>query len=401
MNTYNEIHNPAKIDFEFFRPNAVRHFPHSVECGSRWKTYGSSSGWSSDVIACATGEHFERKHFYLDIPVHDTNTLKTGLTEKEYWEFAKALAQTSVDGAYDLLHSHAIDRTDAYRISDLSKCRIPTASISISQSRYRTDNNLYPMRDTCGCSVHISVSNAILGALKESLERQFLLRYWLTKICTTKIKYTDACNTIENYPSLPLLTELYKSGELCILDLTDHRLPGSCILLCYGNRRDKLAKVKYCAGMAYASSSAIALNKAIIELWQTFRFMNSLDNNTSRNSEIEDPYLRHFLDCNLYETFQIISTPSESLAFEQNGNPPDPLTTQRLINTLRGLDINGYLYLSSIPFNQSHLYFCKYVSPNLFLHMNNSSCLNINNKYSEPFQHRIIPSQLANMVPFP
>ncbi|RNF64774.1 microcin B17-processing protein McbD, partial [Pseudomonas putida] len=52
-------------------------------------------------------------------------------------------------------------------------------------------------------------------------------------------------------------------------------------------------------------------------------------------------------------------------------------------------------------FKQSNLYFCKYFSPNLFLHMNNASHLNIKNTYSEHFLNKIISRQLSRMVPFP
>jgi len=91
MNTYNEIHNPTFADFKLLRPSATLHFPHSIECGSRWQTFGSSSGWTTDIASSALGEHFERKHFYLDVPVHDTGTLDDGLTSQEYEDYQSIL----------------------------------------------------------------------------------------------------------------------------------------------------------------------------------------------------------------------------------------------------------------------------------------------------------------------
>ncbi|MEN4829592.1 YcaO-like family protein [Pseudomonas sp. P39-UII1] len=400
MNTYNEIHHASQADFQLIRPNAITQLPHSVECGSRWRTYGSSSGWSSDVQQSALGEHFERKHFYLDIPVNDKNRLSDSLTPQECGAFEEALSQTSTGGLKTPLHLHLFDRTTVYRITDFTQCKVPTACISISECRDPIDNGFYPMRDTCGCSAHVSVEKAMLGALKENLERQFLLRCWLTKTCTEQIGYNAACSILANSASLTLFKELKKTGELCILDLTDKRLPGNCILLCYGNQTAD-AKVKYCAGMAYAATAGLALEKSIIELWQTFRFMLSVDSNHESESDLQDPYLKHFLACNRYDTYRNITTCSELENPKHRKRCTTPLTTQSLIHTIRDLGFNGYLYLSSTPFKQSHLHLCKYFSPNLFLHMNNAKNFNTHNIYSKPFRNDIIPSQSLSMVPFP
>ncbi|HDS1815285.1 YcaO-like family protein [Pseudomonas sp. GD03651] len=399
MNFYNEIHYPTFADFLLIRPSAVTHFPHSVECGSRWRTYGSSSGWSSDITDSALGEHFERKHFYLDIPVHDRNRLGDGLTAKECQAFIKAFSQTLISNEKSSLQSHCFDRTTVYRVTDFTSCKVPTVCLSISECRNPTDNNFYPIRDTCGCSAHITIKNAVLGAIRETLERQFLLRFWLTKICTAKIEFDDACETLAASASLKLFQELKKSGELCILDLTDERFPGSCILLCYGSQ-DATTQVKYCAGMAYAPTTRHALEKSIVELWQTFRFMQSVDCENELKNPLQDPYLKHFLSCNNYNTFREISS---ELAFTQRNHesPPNELTIQNLLKTLRALQLNGYLYLTSTPYKQSNLYLCKYFSPNLFLHMNNANHLNIENHYSTPFFNEIIKNQNSKMVPFP
>ncbi len=47
------------------------------------------------------------------------------------------------------------------------------------------------------------------------------------------------------------------------------------------------------------------------------------------------------------------------------------------------------------------LYICKYLSPNLFLHMNNAHYLNLESRYSMLFRNDVIASQLSHMVPFP
>ena len=401
MNIYNEVHTLTFADFELHRPSAVTHFPHSVECGSRWHTYGSSSGWSSSVATSAMGEHFERKHFYLDVPIHDRNKLGEGLTPDEFGAFANAFSQTTMTDRKNCLHSHTFDRTHVYRISNLTRCAIPTALISITPCRNTIDNQIYPIRDTCGCSVHMTVDRAILGALKEAMERQFLLRFWLTKTCTGKISYHDACSALSNRPSLSLFKEIGKTGDLCILNLTDERFPGYCILLCYGNRSGKNQRVRYCVGMAYSDDLSSALEKSVTELWQTFRFMHSFYLRKKELSDIEDPYLKYFLENNLYTTFSDITA---DIKQSPNRNKPtitSPLTSAALIRRLRELKFDGYLYLSSMNSATRNLHHCKYISPHLFLHMNNAAHFNSQNSYSNQFQRQIIPRQLSRMVPFP
>ena len=400
MNTYNEIHNPTFADFKLLRPSATLHFPHSIECGSRWQTFGSSSGWTTDIASSALGEHFERKHFYLDVPVHDTGTLDDGLTSQEYDDFIKAFSQTKNHRTRADLASHVFDRTNVYRIVDFTRCKVPTACISISACLNPIDNHFYPMRDTCGCSAHISVERALLGALKEAMERQFLLRFWLTNTCTEKIGHDESCAMLLGRSCLSLFKELCKTGEICVLDLTDKRFPGSCIFLSYGNQNDN-AKVKYCAGMAYAESLDKALEKSIVELWQTFRFMLSFDQANIGKTETLDPYIKHFLECNRYETFGKTSSPTKLAALQHHKIQPDTLSLSSLLPVVRRLEINGYFYLASLPTKGPTLYFCKYLSPKLFLHMNNASNFNLENTYSAPFLDQIIKNRLIEMVPFP
>jgi len=400
MNIFNEIHHASSVDFELLRPSAIRHLPHSVECGSRWQTYGSSSGWSADVTACARGEHFERKHFYLDVPVNDSNKLSDGLSAFELNEFTEAFMQTSTHDSGTHIHSHIFDRTTVHRVSDFTTCNVPTACISITECRNKIDNDYYPMRDTCGCSAHDNIESAILGALKESLERQFLLRFWLTLKFNKRLSYIEAGVLLNGRPSSTLFRELSRSGDLLILDLTDGRFPGTCILLCYGNLHAE-AKVHFCAGMSYSDTASNALEKATLELWQTFRYMQSIDSEDHPNGEPQDPYLKHFLACNHYDTYREIFAATPYNTSEIVKTLDTPLNCGSLLSTLRHLELNGYIYISQLPSTQSYMYFCKYFSPNLFLHMNNARHFNLSNRYSATFLNDVIAHQLTRMVPFP
>ncbi|HEK1684573.1 TPA: YcaO-like family protein [Pseudomonas putida] len=399
MNHFRDVHSPSFADFELLRPNAATHFPHSVECGSRWGTYGSSSSWSNTVISSAIGEQFERKHFYLDVPVHESGSLASVLTREECKSFIDAFTQTTSKNFYINLESHHFDLTRAYRLKDLTACKVPTACISIFSRTNQIDDCIYPIRDTCGCSTHITLENAMVGALKEAIERQFLLRFWLTKSCTGIINHDKCHKALGERSSALLLDELKKSGELCALDLSDQRFPGHCVLLCYGNSKHQHEKVRYCAGMSYASTLSEALEKSILELWQTFRFMQTFDE-ADQSSNIEDPYLKHFLSCNHHETYKNITS---NILFRprDTNTAPTPFNLHNLKKALTDLRLDGYLYISSTHTKHSPLYFCKYFSPHFFLHMNNSTNFNTHNTYSHEFSEEILTHQLSSMVPFP
>lgn len=397
MNIYRELHHPIKPDFHFIQPSATNYLPHSVEEGSRWETYGSSSGWSSAVSIAAHGEYLERKHFYLDVPVDETNTLNVNLTPVEVYDFQRAFAQTKKSPSCIDITKHHFNLTKVVRVADFSACKIPTVCISISPSTNKLDEKIYPLRDTCGCCAHSDLESAMYGALTETLERQFLIRFWLTKKYARKINSTQAIQALRHSPSRHLFQSLLGGGELCALDITDAKFPGTCILLCYGNK-DTTSQIHYCAGMSYARDIGSALEKSVIELWQTYRFMQSFIASARSISTLEDPYIRHFLKCNTYETYAHISNTS---AWTKQATNPTPLTITALIKTIRALNLNGYIYLNNLCTDGNNTFFSKYISPNFFLHMNNASNINMHNAYSHEFVDKINPTQKTSMVPFP
>lgn len=397
MNNYNELHTPLEADFQFLLPSAIKSLPHSIEYGSRWDTYGSSSGWSYDTTQPAFGEYLERKHFYLDVPTHAREPLDETLTAEELAEFQYAFAQTGREAASPWKNNLPLELTRVIRIKDYSACKIPTACIKLSACTSAHDNEIYPLRDTCGCSAHTSIDKAIFGAIKEALERQYLLRFWLTGSYCEPVETLLLLGALKNSPTSTLFKRLMQSGEITALNLTDRNFPGTCILLCYGNPMAHTA-VRYCAGMAYAENLENALEKSVIELWQTFRFMHSFSAAGKDLTQIKDPYLQHFLNANSYQTYLTITTITPHTVTDRNSQE---FTLENLIQLLRERELYGYLYLNQLLTDNTTIYFCKYLSPNIFLHMNNSKNFNTSNLYSRHFLSEIRPDRLATMVPFP
>lgn len=72
-----------------------------------------------------------------------------------------------------------------------------------------------------------------------------------------------------------------------------------------------------------------------------------------------------------------------------------------LRSALNSEKITGYLYSSVSAVEGVRCAFSKYISPDLFMHMNNAQGINIVNKYSETFKDSIVQDRLRVMVPFP
>lgn len=386
--------SPSLPEVLFYQPNSVRGFPFNVEVSDAWAKIGSGAGNEIRSLQAALGEYFERRHFYMEVFPELHSTLSEHLNQNEMELFITAFKQTAGPGySHEDLQSHLYGMSKVTRLSDFSSSYIPTATISLSHYKNNDDDLIYPSRDTCGCSFHWSYQDAILGSLKESLERQFLTKFWLTKECANELTPHHIVILLRS----PLYEALSASGEIKILDISDNRFPGKCVIMLYGSSNTE-KNVRYCSGMSYAETFEIAIEKSLNELWQTYRFMDLHATLFDNNEDITDSYLKHFLDCNSYETYKEIST--VKITNEQSQNKSN-LDLSSIMRTLRQLNLDGYIYTKSVSFFGEIYTLCKFVSPSLFMHMDNSKNLNIVNRYSKSFLSKICPSRQKNMVPFP
>lgn len=397
MRLINSMQKPDLPGTLLFQPAAMLTLPNSVEVSDALSVNGGGVGGGSNSIRTALGEYFERRHFYREVISRRRGRLDGSLQRREVRGFAEAFVQTASNSvSVKELMSHTFALTEVVRSSDFTKCLIPTVCISLSSHGLGEDCSLYPLRDTCGCSFYWFKDVAFLGAVKECLERQFLVRFWLTKKCCSRVSSANVESLLKGMHVKYLYSALIASGEMTFLDISDSRFPGVCILAIYGTSRVN-ARVKYCAGMSYASGLALALEKSLLELWQTYRFMDLFKVTDSEEAKLEDPYIRHFLSCNSYQTCQEVVDVVEcggtgsTLGFEL------PV----FLSVLKRMDVSGYFYSKCEMINGVECVFAKYISPDLFLHMNNSSNFNLENRYSKDFKKSIDSSRLCRMVPFP
>jgi len=401
MNIKNSSQNPTYPTKLWYQPPCIFDFPFTVEVRDDWLTVGSGIGGASAALTTAIGEYFERRHFYLDVTANTTMTLERAVGAAEAEKFITAFDQTCASRSTSLnLASHAFNMSNAIRISDCSACHVPTICISLSYYGNDRDNNIYPSRDTCGCSFHSNYGSGFLGAVKETLERQFLLRFWLTKKYQKILNHHEITSGATNSTSLKLYNLLLANGELLLIDISDDSFPGACIISFYGNNKPN-KNVRYCTGMSYAETKALAIEKSLYELWQTFRYMHLFAELNMTIDHISAPYLRHFMQCNNYQTFKE-TTSSGSVWNSQNSKKnTHPFDLNGLIQTLTDQDIEGYLYTAPIQIENHNYVGCKFISPSLFMHMDNSKHININNNYSARFSDLVDTTRLEKMVPFP
>ena len=399
MNIYNN-NNIASLPTKIvLQPPCLLSMPKSVEINDHWNNGGSGIGCDSSATRAAFGEYFERRHFYMEIWPETSGTLDSVLPPKDVEKFTTAFVQTAIQKTTKKeIRSHTFNLTKVCRTSDFSSCYIPSACISLSAHNIESDSLIYPLRDTCGCCFHSDPTLAILGSLKEQLERQFLAKFWLTKKCNRIITNEEAINKLKKFSSFNLYHYLRLSGNLTIIDISDQHFPGKSVLTVYGNS-DSERHVKYCAGMAYAATVEEAIDKSILELWQTYRFMDLHGANQRKNSDIEDPYLKHFLNCNSFQTYQTITEVEYSNIMQSS--PSSEFSIRGLLRSLHAFDITGYIYIKTTKIDNNNYYLTKYVSTDLFLHMNNSKNINIDNTYASSFRHEIYSDRKSSMVPFP
>jgi ribosomal protein S12 methylthiotransferase accessory factor YcaO len=402
MNIMTSLQMGTLPGYLFHQPPCIYPFPHVVEVGDAWQKIGSGIGDERSSEVTALAEYLERRHFYMEVSSERRGTLSEVLTSTEADTFAQAFLQTTIQTqALSNVDQHVFGMTRVFRTLDFSECHVPTVMINLTHGQGDPDNNFYPERDTCGCSFHVSGESSIFGAMKESLERQFLTRFWLTKRCHRKLGSRAIQDALDNHPCGGLLQLLSKAGQLCALDISDARFPGQCVLLVYGSD-DASRHVRYCAGMAYASSVKEALGKAVLELWQTFRFMQVFGAMGRNVHEVEDSYLRHFLSSNHFDTFEKMTDtlPASSRPAAPNSQNTE-MNAAGLFKTLASLKIYGYLYIQKKACFGTYYTLTKFLSPSLYLHMNNSANLNLRNQYSEHFIHDTFAERQSVMVPFP
>lgn len=354
----------------------------------------SAAGETMKSIQGAIGEYFERRHFFNEIVANGEKTLYDMMSPHAADAFTRAFVQTS-SLAEDVVRTHQFKTTRAFNLFSLEKQEIPAVIIALDNITAASDLTIYPDRDTCGCSFHGNLNDAMDGALCEFMERQSLLLYWLQGQANTEIsgEIITGINYIDE-----IMSALRSEGEIRIFDITLPGAPGHAVLTLYGTTNED-SQIKYSTGLSYANSMEKALCKSVTELWQSYICMHNFLIGGYTDEDIIDHYQRHFLSCNKYESFTDLC---ENTLFRQSDvvlsleNPP---SDNDLLNYLEKISDNIFVYYARERVSENLFWYTKVVSPDFFLHMNGSGAININNKLyraGNGIKHREF-----KMVPFP
>lgn len=356
----------------------------------------SGVGATVKSIQGAIGEYFERRHFFNEVSTVSKKTLHEMMPSLSADAFLSALRQTS-SASTEQLRNHRFSTVRAFNAFTLEQVEIPAVLVALDNISVCHDLDFYPCRDTCGCSCHTGLHQSIQGAVGELMERQSLLLYWLTGQASYEL-IPDSMTGV-NYID-ELIANLVSEGELRILDVTLPGAPGYAILTLYGARNEH-STIKYSTGLSYAPDRESALNKSLVELWQSYICMHNFIIGDYRREDIIDRYQRHFMSCNTYATYAELcqSTQYRKAPLKLSGIRGEKCDTGSLMDFLESITRNLFIYCSGERISDGCLWHTKVLSPDLFLHMDNSGPLNTDNKLYHPGQGIVVREKV--MVPFP
>lgn len=358
-------------------------------------TPASAAGETLQSIQGAIGEYFERRHFFNEIVAGGEKKLDEMMVPSAADAFTKAFVQTSLQSK-DEVRNHKFKTARAFNLFNLEKQEIPAVIVALDNITASNDLIFYPDRDTCGCSFHGNLNNAIEGSLNEFMERQSLLLYWLQGKANTEIsrEITTGINHIDE-----ILLSLRSEGEIRIFDITLPGAPGHAVLTLYGTT-NKNSLIKYSTGLSYAESLKKALCKSVTELWQSYICLHNFIIGGYSDDDVIDSYQRHFLSCNKYQSFNDLCESTELLIQDIKLTVEENVSVNHsLLDYLEKISENIFVYYARERVRDNLIWYTKVVSPDFFLHMNNFGAINLNNKIYRAGNG--IKSRESKMVPFP
>ncbi len=358
----------------------------------------SAVGKGIESLRGAIGEFMERRHFYNEVKMGASLKLSDMMEGDALSSFLNALRQTSVKGA-PAVEGHSFFTAQAFNLFSYVPTTVPAILISLTDKGAGEDPKFLPFRDTTGCSVHVDFETALNGAIGELIERQCLLRFWMTKQVIKEIEIDTSISDLK--PDIAeLIARLSSSGLFKIYDITIPGLPGHTIISLFGTD-DRERYVQYCAGLSYSFSPISAIEKAVIELWQIFILLHYSIASGYDGNNVEDYYHRHFWFSNNINSYRSMTSEAPlSTILLGDYLCQEPINRNILENYLYNITKNIYFYMAKESIGIQEIWFVRAFSPDLFLHMNCPNALNHDNLISAAFPH-VFEDRRNELVLFP
>lgn len=358
---------------------------------NRLGTSTSGSGLADDSLRRALGEYFERRHFYHEVRGDATGPLATVQDDSLRQAIIKAFHQTATAAARERIGTHCFTLSTVVKLPTFEPTNVPSILFSITGNLLAGDDDFFVCRDTTGCAAHFELPRAVEGALREFAERQYLLRYWLTAQGAADVSSAVAGRLSPTASNL--VEKLRRSGEIHFLDISHGELAGSIILAVYRGSRD--IQVRYCVGLSCDVSPASAADRAVKELWQSYLFLRNMANKADAKALVHDRYHTYFLECNTIATADAMLSGIAPASAAESGRPSG------LTKSIHARFQHLLCYLKQTDVLSRRLWCVRVVSPEAFLHMDNSRQFNRDCAFSDAFRTNILPSRQHVMVPFP
>lgn len=352
----------------------------------------SGSGLADDGLRRALGEYFERRHFYREVRGESTGDLSTIEDEELREALSAAFQQTASENVRGRIADHVFALSTVLKLPTFEPVNAPTILFSVTGESLGRDGEFFMSRDTMGCAAHFDLLRAMDGAVREFAERQYLLRYWLTGRGARDV--TSAVTGQLSAGARGLFEKLGRSGSIRFLEISRDEISGAVVLAVYQGSRDPL--VRYCVGLCCDAHASAAADRAVKELWQSYVFLRNMVNKADVDRLVRDRYHTYFIECNTRQTAEAMLAGIDGPADDALRGPVGNLSA-----SIQARFRHLLCYAKQVLVVSRHLWCVRVVSPDAFLHMDNSRLFNLRCEYANAFSDAVIPSRLKVMVPFP
>ncbi len=157
----------------------------------------------------------------------------------------------------------------------------------------------YGARDSSGTALHQSWESAFKNCRDEFCERQSLTLFWYFGHCLSSVVLRESAVLNDFNQKLPFIPLLLLSGDILIYDIS-YFSPVRTIMCVY---LSDTGAVRFAAGASGDADYHIALEKALLEMYQAYVLMRNLMDERARDSiEITDSIIEGYLSHNCQDT---------------------------------------------------------------------------------------------------
>lgn len=340
--------------------------------------------------AALLGELIERQHFFSGITPDSYGKITENCSENFCHSFLELIKQTCPTASQNF-NNHNFELTPCVNLMTEQEESIPTLLISLGHSK---DDFWVPDRDTSGCASHSDPEKTFEAALMEFLERQNLTASWILDQCRYTIKLDDQAQLA---PAIQQLLKYFTTyGSLYIVNTS---LLFSCysiivIFIAYSDKEH----VKFSLGSACSLDPQQALQKAILEMCQSFTLMSEAHSRVDplayeKYKKNYQKLTRNFCDANTIEIIKDFPYLSNSripnVPIDTYINLPIA-TVETILQEMSAISKNVFYYSTALSLLDQCCFLGRIISPDFFITMDNHTpSFNLKNRFSEKLKIKV------------